>query len=305
MKIDRLLGIMIYLLNRETVSARALSEKFEVSPRTIQRDIETLSYAGIPVTASHGANGGYSIINSFIMDKQVFNTEDYVFLLTALKGLCSAYENKQVEATFEKLLTLSPDDLNLQQNICLDLSVLREGFNLRNYLDSIDTAIRKKMIIEFEYTNSDNFKSQRYVEPVLLTHKWYSWYLFGYCCEKHDYRIFRLSRIRNLILTDKLFTNIHKNAVEILEQRSDNRQYINIKLLCSSDIRISIEENFPNSHITEIENSNIIIEFKVPDNEKGWFGTILGYGNKLTVIEPEDLKTKLIKHAREILDKYC
>lgn len=305
MKIDRLLGIMIYLLNRETVSARALSEKFEVSPRTIQRDIETLSYAGIPVTASHGANGGYSIINSFIMDKQVFNTEDYVFLLTALKGLCSAYENKQVEATFEKLLTLSPDDLNLQQNICLDLSVLREGFNLRNYLDSIDTAIRKKMIIEFEYTNSDNFKSQRYVEPVLLTHKWYSWYLFGYCCEKHDYRIFRLSRIRNLILTGKLFTNIHKNAVEILEQRSDNRKYINIKLLCSSDIRISIEENFPNSHLTEIENSDIIIEFKVPDNEKGWFGTILEYGNKLTVLEPEDLKTKLIKHAREILDKYC
>ncbi len=305
MKIDRLLGIMIYLLNRETVSARALSEKFEVSPRTIQRDIETLSYAGIPVTASQGANGGYSIINSFKMDKQVFNTEDYVFLLTALKGLCSAYESKQVEATFEKLLTLSPDDLNLQQNICLDLSVLREGFNLRNYLDSIDTAIRKKMIIEFEYTNSDNFKSQRYVEPVLLTHKWYSWYLFGYCCEKHDYRIFRLSRIRNLILTGKLFTNIHKNAVEILEQRSDNRQYINIKLLCSSDIRISIEEDFPNSHITEMENSDIIIEFKVPDNEKGWFGTILEYGNKLTVIEPEDLKTKLIKHAREILDKYC
>ncbi len=305
MKIDRLLGIMIYLLNRETVSARALSEKFEVSPRTIQRDIETLSYAGIPVTASQGANGGYSIINSFKMDKQVFNTEDYVFLLTALKGLCSAYESKQVEATFEKLLTLSPEDLNLQQNICLDLSVLREGFNLRNYLDSIYTAIRKKMIIEFEYTNSDNFKSQRYVEPVLLTHKWYSWYLFGYCCEKHDYRIFRLSRIRNLILTGKLFTNIHKNAVEILEQRSDNRQYINIKLLCSSDIRISIEENFPNSHITEIENSDIIIEFKVPDNEKGWFGTILEYGNKLTVIEPEDLKTKLIKHAREILDKYC
>ena len=305
MKIDRLLGILIYLLNRETVSARTLSEKFEVSPRTIQRDIETLSYAGIPVTSSQGSNGGYSIINSFKMDKQVLNTEDYILLITALKGLCSAYKSKQAEATFEKLLTLSPNKGGLQQNIHLDFSVLREGFSLGNYLTDLDAAIRRSLVIEFEYTNTDNYKTQRYVEPILLTYKWYAWYLFGFCRRKQDYRMFRLSRIRHLIITNINFENFHQNAVELMECQQDNQQYVNIKLSCSSDIRVSIEERFPNSHIIETENNELIIEFTVPENEKGWFGTLLGYGNKVTVLEPENLKLKMIGHAKEILEKYC
>ena len=110
MKIDRLLGIVIYLLNRDIVSANALSERFEVSVRTIQRDIETLNLAGIPVTSLQGVNGGYGIIDSFKLERQIANTEDYLFIIIALTGMSSAYNSKNLEATLEKLLSLSKQE---------------------------------------------------------------------------------------------------------------------------------------------------------------------------------------------------
>lgn len=305
LKIDRLLGILVYLLNRDTVNGRTLAEKFEVSPRTIQRDIETLSLAGIPVASSQGANGGYSIISSFKLNKQLLSTEDYVFIITALKGLCSAYGSSQVEATFEKLLSLTPEDGSVRQNIHLDFSVLREGFDVRDYLTNIESAIREKIVIEFEYTSAENLKSHRFVEPAALTYKWYAWYLLGFCCEKQDYRMFRLSRIRKLQLTDKTFSRVHENVDGLLEQRQDARPYMDIKLLCPSDIRISMEECFPNSCITETSGSEFIIEFSVPETERGWFGALLGYGDKVTVLEPEKLKQMLVECVKGILEKYC
>ncbi|MNW45900.1 HTH domain protein [compost metagenome] len=304
LKIDRLLGIMIYLLNHDTVSASALAGRFEVSVRTIQRDIETLGMAGIPVASTQGVNGGYSILKSFKLSKQLLSEQDYVLILTALKGLCSAYEHRGIEATFEKLLSLSPDGVDAEQNIHLDFSVLREGFHVRDYLSGIEDAIRKKHVIQFEYTNAEYVKSQRTVEPVVLTYKWYAWYLLGFCCEKQDYRMFRLTRMRNLGLTSAAFSNVHNNIEELLAQKNDHQPYFNIKLACSTELRIPIEECFPNSCITEIGDRELLIEFSVPANERGWFGTLLSFGSKVTVLEPTELKHKLVEHAKEILEAY-
>lgn len=304
MKIDRLLGILIYLLNREMVSTRILAEKFEVSTRTIQRDIETLSMAGIPVTSMQGTHGGYSIISSYKMSKQVFTDSDYLLIITALRGLCSAYEDRQIEATFEKLVSLSPDMLQDKQSIHLDFSVLREGFYIGEYLSLIEDAIHSKKVVQFEYTDAVHAKSQRRVEPVVLTYKWYAWYLLGFCCDKQDYRMFRLSRIRNLRSTSADFERLHENADQILAQRQDQVCSVNIKLVCSSEISVSIEECFPNACVTEIGDNKLVFEFSVPENERGWFGMLLSFGNKVLVMEPEALKQRLIHHAEQIIEAY-
>jgi predicted DNA-binding transcriptional regulator YafY len=304
LKIDRLLGIVIYLLNRDTVSARALAEKFEVSPRTIQRDMETLCLAGIPVAAAQGVNGGYSIVESFRMSKHIMNPEDFIFIITALKGLSSAYENRRIEATFEKFMALSPADKGTLPHIHLDFGVLREGFKVSDYLTDMETAIHKKMALKFEYTSTENHITQRIVEPVAVTYKWYAWYLFGYCREKQDYRLFRLSRIRNLKLTSQPFTRVHKTMEELLEQIQDKRQYMNIKLQCPASMRVLMEESFPNACITEAGDHDLQVAFSVPESEKGWFGILLGYGNKVRVLEPEKLRMMLIDRATEILDQY-
>lgn len=305
MKIDRLLGIVIYLLNRDIVNANMLSEKFEVSTRTIQRDIETLNMAGIPITSIQGVNGGYGIIDSFRLDKQITNTEDYFFIITALRGMCSAYDNKKLDETLEKLLNASKISKEYKPKIKLDFSVSKEG-NINEYIKIIEKAINEERVIEFEYTNSYENKKLRLVEPVSIMYKWYSWYLFAYCHNRKDYRLFKVIRMRKLRELAQPFSMKHENVDKLIElqEKSDNRRYVHAKVLCHNSIRILIEEYFPNGKITELKNENFMLQFTVPENEIVWIGILLNLGNKIKIIEPEELKQKFVLKAQEIIDNY-
>ncbi|TYP79346.1 helix-turn-helix transcriptional regulator [Paenibacillus methanolicus] len=306
MKIDRLLGIVIYLLSRKTASARALAEKFEVSARTIQRDMETLSLAGIPVGSSQGVNGGYYIMDRFEMNSQVFRPEDYNFILTALKGLRSGYDSRQAEATLEKMVALLPVNQSLQQHLHLDFGVLREVSRIRSDITALETAISKECAIGFEYTNAANQTSQRLVDPLIITYKWYAWYLYGFCREKRDYRLFRVSRMRHVASTTLPFIQPHENGESLLAKHQDQRPHIQVKLLCPADLRISIEEAFPNALRSELERDpdHFTIEFSAPEWGRGWFGTLLAYGNRVTVLEPEPLKQRIRAHVQSMLELY-
>ncbi|MFB9330849.1 helix-turn-helix transcriptional regulator [Paenibacillus aurantiacus] len=304
MKIDRLLGIVIYLLSRKTASARVLAEKFEVSARTIQRDMETLSLAGIPVGSLQGANGGYYIMDRFEMNSQVFQPEDYNFILTALKGLRSGYDSRKAEATFEKMLALLPVNQTPQPHLHLDFGVLREVSRIRSDITALETAIRNGCAVGFEYTNADNQTSQRLVDPLIITYKWYAWYLYGYCRDKRDYRLFRVSRMRRVTSTTQPFSQQHEDGETLLAKHRDDRPHIDVKLLCPADLRISIEEAFPNSLLMEEDADHFTIEFSAPEWGRGWFGTLLAYGNRVTVLEPEPLKQRIRSHVQSMLELY-
>lgn len=308
MKIDRLLGIVIYLLNREIVSANALAQKFEVSTRTIQRDIETLNLAGIPITSMQGTNGGYGIVDSFKVEKQIASAVDYQFIVTALTGMNSAYNNKKLEATLEKLLNVSKQEQSHRSKVKLDFSASREGNNIDKYLKLIEDAIDNEKVIEFEYLNSYGDKKLRLVEPIGVIYKWYAWYMLGYCCNKKDYRLFKVVRMRNLIKQDSSFSIKHDSFENLLalheKQEQDISRCIDVKLLCKKEIRISIEEYFPKASITEKDDGDFIVQFSVPNNEKGWKGLIFTYGNKMKIIEPEELRKEIVLKAEEIIDTY-
>lgn len=306
MKIERLLGIVVYLLNRDIVNANTLAEKFEVSTRTIQRDIETLNLAGIPITSVQGTNGGYGIIDGFKLEKQITNKEDYQFIITALMGMNSAYNNKKLEATLEKLLSASKQGKTINPKVKLDFSVSREGNSIDEYLKIIENAIDIEHIIEFEYTNSYGDKTLRLMEPIGVIYKWYAWYMLGYCCDKKDYRLFKVARMRNLKKLEEPFSIKHENFDKLLAQqeKQDNRKYMDVKILCKKVIRVSIEEYFPGAIITEKKDGDFILHFTATDNEIGWKGLLLTYGNKIKIIEPEELKTEFISKAKEIIDIY-
>lgn len=308
MKVDRLLGLVMYLLNRDKVSARELAERFEVSPRTIQRDMEALNLAGIPVTSIQGVSGGYAIMDSFRLDKQIMNTDDYLFIITALRGLCTAYENRRLEATLEKFLAIAPkgQDQDGSSGIRFDLDILREGVNTGKYLNQLDAAIRSKRVVEFDYTDAANRRTHRRVEPVLLLCKWYAWYLFGYCHERRDYRLFRLSRIRELTTTTDSFSMRHGNPDKLLAEHGeeDRRAFYHIKMVCQTEDRIAMEEYFPNATFTETPGGEWLVECNLPENERGWFGILMSYGAKVKVLEPEELRTMLVQKAWEIVGAY-
>lgn len=304
MRIDRLLGLVVYLLNRDIVSARALAERFEVSPRTIQRDIEALSRAGIPVVALQGANGGYGIADGFRMSRQVLGTDDYVFILTALRGLCSAYENRRLTATLEKLTASSPAARDARQQVSIDLGVSREGGDIPRRLSDIEAAIAAGRAIGFDYADAAGRRTQRLIDPLIIAYRWYAWYVFGFCRERQDYRLFRLSRMRRVTRTDSPFVREHGDAARLLAGRTDQRPRIDVRLRCSSQSRISVEEAFPYAQVTEIENDEVLVEFTVPESERGWFSFLLGFGDRVTVLGPPRLREMLLKRAGEIVAKY-
>ena len=194
MKIDRLMGIVIYLLNNGKTSAQVLAGKFEVSPRTIVRDIATLEQAGIPVVPTCGADGGYQILDTYVMDRQLADNQDYSLIYTALKGLASAYDNKDIERTINKI-SLMP-----KKNSCvaLDFSAAHENRSTNKQIQMLEDAIEKRKTVEFEYTNSEGMCKTIQTDPVGVVYKWYNWYLIGYYEKYADYCMFKLVRMQSL-----------------------------------------------------------------------------------------------------------
>lgn len=245
-------------------------------------------------------------MDSFKLEKQITNSEDYLFIITALMGMCSDYDNKNLETTLEKLLSISRKEKNIRPKIKLDFSVSREGNNIDEYLKIIEKAIDEEHIIEFEYTDSYGDKVLRLAEPIGAIYKWYAWYVLAYCCNKKDYRLFKVARMRNLKELEEFFSVKHENIDKLIahQEQQDNRTYINAKILCKEEIRVSIEEYFPSGRVKVLEDGDFILQFTLPDNEIGWKGILLTYGNKIKIIEPEELREEFVSKAKEISDVY-
>lgn len=305
MKIDRLLGITIYLLNRQKVSARALAEHFEVSKRTIQRDIEALSMAGIPIVSAYGAGGGYCILNSFKMERQSASDSDYQFILTALKGLSTAYKNPRLNVTLEKITSVASPNAT-HSDIVLDFGALHEKDVINKNLAVLENFISERKPVLFYYTNADNVSDRIEAEPLILTYKWYSWYLFAFCNAKKDYRLYKLCRMSQVAAADRPFCRQHKNTAELLARYevTDKRKYMDIKLLCKAEIKVESLEYLNGKVERKFKNGDFIMNLHLPQNERLWFGTLLALGNRAVVLEPEKLKMRLCSKAKEILDTY-
>lgn len=302
MKTDRLIALTIYLLNREVVSAAALAKRFEVSKRTIQRDIEVLNQAGIPIVSAYGTNGGYEILDGFKLAKQIAGVRDYANIITALKGLGTAFQESSILDTLEKTLSFIPED---NQHIFMDLSAAREGIRTEEYLLLMDKAITTKTLLSIEYTDANLVKSRRQIEPLALSYQWYSWYLFAYCLTKEDYRCFKLQRITKCEIIPGIFRN-HPENIELLMQSKlslDTRNYNCVRLLCNRDIKSQALEYFPTSVREDLTNGDIILTLQVP-YERMWFSLLMGFGNQIQVLEPEELKIRLALKAKEILTLY-
>ncbi|SET27309.1 YafY family protein [Paenibacillus sp. NFR01] len=306
MKLERLLGIVVYLLNREVVSANQLAEKFEVSVRTIQRDIDSINLAGIPVTAVQGKNGGYGILDSFKLNKQAATAEDYRFMITALTGMKTAHPNKKIAVTLEKYQSMFRQARTVSSSIQLDFGVSREGSDIDAYLEIIETAIQHKQAITFEYTNTYGDLTLRETEPIGVIYKWYAWYMLGYCMDKKDYRLFKVARMGNVKNSERFFSKIHESFERLLQsqEEQDHREYMNVELLCSARLRVSVAEYFPNAVISEADAGQIRICFRIPKHERGWKGLLYTFGNQIQIVGPEELRQEFLKKAEEIIAAY-
>jgi predicted DNA-binding transcriptional regulator YafY len=303
MKIDRLLGITIYLLNHKRTSAQVMAEQFEVSTRTIVRDIDTLCLAGIPVTAIYGSEGGYELTDTFKMERQIAGQTDYSFIVSALQGLASAYSNKELNATLEKIQSLSS---GIQSNVLLDFGVVHENRDTNEFLELLNQAIRLGHTVKFRYTNAENESKDFDVEPVATMYKWYNWYLLCYYPKYEDYCVFKLVRMDEVKITERENKKIHNLDVakKRWEESEDKRKVINIKLFCKACIKPKCKEYLNGITLEEYENGDFIYQITVPENEQFWFATILSFGDAVKVVEPMEVVNKIKETCQKILDQY-
>ena len=299
MKIDRLIAIMNYLLRHGKTSAQKLAEEFEVSPRTVMRDLDSLDQAGIPIQSFCGSGGGYQIMDGFVLDKQAATAHEYSWIIAALKGMASAYADKSLEQTLEKVRSIRHTE-NL--SVSMDLSAAREDGKINEQLKLLEDSVRTKRLVRFTYTNSRDETKDIQLEPVSLQYKWYNWYLIGYYEKYQDYCMFKLVRMENLQATDIVSTTIHDpSSIKI---RDSGENTVHIRLYGKASVRSKCRE-YLNGQITrEFENGDFEFCFSVPEHETFWYGAVLSFGNKVRIIEPREIRDRIIKTCREIQMAY-
>ena len=301
MKIDRLLNIMVYLLNHGRTSAHKLADEFGVSSRTIMRDLESIEFAGIPIQSFYGVDGGYQIMEEYVLEKQVATKHDYEWITVALKGMVSAYANNELKQALAKIERVKVAD---EMTVSMDLSVACEDERINEQLKLLDEAIKAKHVVQFSYTNSYDETKRIQVEPVQVQYKWYNWYLIGYYEKYHDYCMFKLVRMDDLIITDIDNTKDHNISDIRLNNGDINSSIINIKLFGKAIAKSKCREYLNGQVTKEYENGDFEFCFSVPEYENFWYGVVLSFGNSVKVIEPEEVRERILTTCKKIQEQY-
>lgn len=303
MKIERLLSIIIYLLNHQRVSAKTLADHYHVSKRTIQRDIDTLTLAGIPIVSFSGFDGGYELMDDYKMHVQLADANDYDLILTAVKGFSTFLKNDEIQTTLDKLESLN---IGHKSPIILDFSVLQEKSIINEHLQQLETYIINQAVIGFQYTDATGTISKRKVEPLAVIYQWYSWYLFAYDLDKQDYRYFKLIRMEKL---NKIHgTNKHSNQdiTKLMKGHSNgkNVECDNILIKCKQPSIMKAIEYLNAKIIETYDNGECLMSMNLPSNESAWKATLLSLGSDIKIIEPQSLIVELNEYCKQFLNIY-
>lgn len=303
MKLERLLGITIYLLGHEMASARALAERFEVSTRTINRDMQALSLAGVPIAVRQGAGGGYAIMDSFRMDNLLATPGDYARIRAALAGMQSAYFRPEVRQTLEKMEALPGSG---EGAVFVDLAVAREGAGFQETLALLERAIRQRRQVSFTYTNAQGRTAPRQVEPLALNYRWYAWYLLARKPDREAIRLYKLARMRRAVLIDLPWVQPYLSPQQALarwEAQPDGQPLCRAVVRCGRELRVAVEEYLTGEVIAE-RGDQVDLRIQAPEGERMWFSLLAGFGGAVEVLEPPELQIRLGELGRELTEKY-
>lgn len=300
MKIDRLIGILSILLQQEKVTAPYLAERFEVSRRTINRDVEDLCKAGIPVVTTQGPGGGISIMEGYTIDRTLLTSSEMQAILAGLRSLDSVSGTNRYGQLMEKLSAGSSGMLAGDQHILIDLSSWYKEA-LAPKIELIHTAIRQQEWIAFTYY-SPKGESVRQIEPYNLVFQWANWYVWGWCGEREDFRLFKLNRISELRREGRYFEKRQVPRPDLSTGKvfPENMQ---VKVLFEPECKWRLVEEFGKNSFTEQADGRLLFSFGFSDRENllSW---ILTFGDKAELLEPEAMRTELKRIGCEIREKY-
>lgn len=300
MKIDRLIGILSILLQQETATAPDLAERFEVSRRTINRDIEDLCKAGIPIVTRQGSGGGISIMEDYKVDRTVFTTREMQDILAGLRSLDSVSGTNQYSLLMEKLSAGGSDFMAGDQSILIDLSSWYKD-SLAPKIETIRNAIDAGRELAFFYF-SPKKESQRRIEPYYLIFRWSSWYVWGWCSERKDFRMFKLNRMEELRLCETCF---EKRNVHLPDLRNERifPGGIRVKAIFEAECKWRLVEEFGRECYEEQEDGKLLFHADYTDKENliSW---LLTFGDRVNLLEPENIWEEMKAIIENMRKKY-
>lgn len=308
MKVDRLVSIIMILLDKKRIGAQELADMFEVSPRTIYRDIDAINMAGIPVRGASGVGGGFEIMQEYKVDKKVFSTADLSALLMGLTSLSNMIRGEELVHALAKVKSFIPadraKDIELKVNqICIDLSPWTGNSSIQPYFEMIKEALQENRLLTFEYIAHHGNKGARTVEPYQLVLKNSHWYLQGYCHKRNDYRLFRLSRMSNLQMQEETFTarDYQKPILDFAEFLETMQTKIKIRIHKSIMDRVldycTYEDFFTD------DDEYYLVNFPFIENEYH-YDILLSFGNKCECLEPAHIRAEMRRRIHDIAAIY-
>ncbi|MBE5977227.1 helix-turn-helix transcriptional regulator [Lacrimispora xylanisolvens] len=301
MKIDRLIGIISILLQKEKVTAPYLAEKFEVSRRTINRDVENLCKAGIPIVTEQGKNGGISIAEGYKVDKTLFTSGEIQAILSGLKSLDSVSGSNRYQLLMDKLSCGSNDYVGASGPVVINLSSWYQS-SLPPKFELIKDAIERKKKIEFHYygPGGDN---TRILEPCLLIFEWSSWYVWGYCLLRDDFRMFKLNRMDQIRCTNE---DCEKREIPLYHMDPRKVQWTNgVEVTAEFDksMKWRLIEEFGINSFSENADGRLLMNIGWSDQES-LFGWLLGFRDCVRIIEPVEYQKDFLNLLERIKTLY-
>ncbi|MFS0723619.1 helix-turn-helix transcriptional regulator [Paenibacillus sp. 1P07SE] len=300
-KVERLISIVMILLQREVMSATAFSDLFGVSKRTILRDMETLGLANIPIYAIHGVHGGYAIMDTYKLDKRLLSHTDLEHVLTALSGLEQLLVSREVESTVRKIESMV-SAVTRKEVVQLSFYHWQGRSELLPVLDLCQQAIVQNRLVSFAYLDRRGIATDRTVEPYRLHFSERSWYLKGFCLERQAYRTFKLTRAEHFRLQEGRFVPRDDSSEEMREE--DYRsQLVAVKMQISPLVREHFVERYGRKCMDDSDPECLIASIEVPQDEEG-FRFIAGFGAAVKILEPSSYVEQFMAFLEGMMQVY-
>ena len=300
MKTDRLIGILSILLQSEQTTAPELAELFEVSRRTINRDIEDLCKAGIPIMTLQGSGGGIRIMDGYRIDRTILSSKDMRMIMAGLRSLDSISGSNYYTLLMEKLQVGSSQFVSGRDSILIDLSSWQKG-SLTPKIEIIQSSIENRHLLEFDYY-SPSGESKRKVEPYYLIFRWSSWYLWAYCTNRKDFRLFKLNRMLKISESKDSFND----REVIMPDLSDEKIFpkgIRVKALFDPSVGWRLNEEFGENSFNKTDDGRLLLETDYSDIDSivTWFLTFV---DKVEVLEPQEVRDRMIQIIDDMKNIY-
>ena len=297
MKDNRLFRILYYILENGKVTANELADKFEVSARTIYRDIDSISSVGIPIYALQGKGGGIEIAEDFILSKLLLSENEKQQIMSALQGLDNTTKQHENELLTKLSALFKMKNTNW---IEVDFNNWQNNKMYERTFNGIKSAILNKNIVSFTYFSSNEEETNRIVKPVRLLFKSQDWYLYALCLLRNDFRYFKLSRIKNLDIHTEKFDDSFEDAILKKEMPHENTVHIKVKFDRKAAFRVYDEIN---GEIIEDDEGNLYAEIEML-NDYNLYNYIFSFGDGAEVLEPKEIRMQIKEMINKMAEIY-